>query len=179
MAIRGISNQHSDRFVLDLLNIVLGEGMSSRLFLEIREQRGLAYDVNSHVNYLHDSGSINIYAGADPKKVKDVIQAALMQLGRLRDETVSEAEITKAKELGKGRLMLRMEDTRSVAGWMTGQELLTGKILTVDEVVAIIDAITAKDIQRMAQELFHTNKISLALVGPYCDEENLHESLKI
>ena len=179
LAVRGIWHMHPDRFILDLLNLILGEGMSSRLFLEIREQRGLAYEVHSHVSHFHDSGSVNIYAGVDPKRVEDAIDAILMELVKLREEQVSEAEITKAKELGKGRLMLRMEDTRSVAGWMGGQELLMGHILTVDEVISILDAVTASDLQRVARELFLSNKLCLALVGPSRKERRLERLLKL
>jgi len=179
LAVRGIWHMHPDRFILDLLNLILGEGMSSRLFLEIRERRGLAYEVHSHVSHFHDSGSVNIYAGVDPKRVEDAIEAILMELVKLREDQVSEAEITKAKELGKGRLMLRMEDTRSVAGWMGGQELLMGHILTVDEVISILDAVTASDLQRVARELFLSNKLCLALVGPSRKERRLERLLKL
>ena len=179
LAIRGLSNIHPDRFIFDLLNVVLGEGMSSRLFLEIRERKGLAYDIHSHVSYFRDSGSLAVYAGVDPKKTELTIEAILRELMRLRDEQIPGAEVTKAKEMGKGRLMLRMEDTRSVSGWMGGQELLTGRILTVDEVVSIVDAITASDMQRVAQELLLTSKTNLALVGPVRNKNRLEKLLKL
>ncbi len=179
MAVRGLSNLHPDRFILDLLNVVLGEGMSSRLFLEIRERKGLAYDIHSHVSYFRDSGSLAIYAGVDPKKIELTLEAILGELVRLRDERIPEAEVIKAKEMGKGRLMLRMEDTRSVSGWMGGQELLTGRILSVDEVVSIVDAITASDMQRVAKELFLTSKVNLALVGPVRNKGRLEKLLRL
>jgi len=179
LAVRGLSNMHPDRFILDLLNVVLGEGMSSRLFLEIRERKGLAYDIHSHVSYFRDSGSLAVYAGVDPKKIELTIEAILRELIRIRDEQIPEAEVIKAKEMGKGRLMLRMEDTRSVSGWMGGQELLTGRILTVDEVVSIVDAITASDMQRVARELFLTGKTNLALVGPARNKARLEKLLKL
>ena len=179
LAVRGLSNMHPDRFILDLLNVVLGEGMSSRLFLEIRERKGLAYDIHSHVSYFRDSGSLAIYAGVDPKKLELTIEAVLRELMRLRDEQIPESEVVKAKEMGKGRLMLRMEDTRSVSGWMGGQELLTGRILSVDEVVSIVDAITASDMQRVARELFLSGKTNLALVGPARNKGRLEKLLKL
>jgi len=179
LAVRGISHMHPDRFILDLLNLILGEGMSSRLFLEIRERRGLAYEIHSHASHFHDSGSVNICAGVDPKRVEDTIEAILMELVKLREDQVSEAEVIKAKELGKGRLMLRMEDTRNVAGWIGGQELLMGHIRTVDEVISILDAITASDLQRVARELFLPNKLCLALVGPSLKERRLERLLKL
>jgi predicted Zn-dependent peptidase len=179
LAVRGLSSQHPDRFILDLLNVVLGEGMSSRLFLELRERKGFAYDIHSHVSYFRDSGSLAVYAGIDPKKIELTVEAILQELIRLRDDRIPEVEIIKAKEMGKGRLMLRMEDTRSVSGWMGGQELLTGRILTVDEVVSIVDAITSSDIQRVARELFLSSKLNLALVGPVRSKGRLSRLLKL
>jgi len=167
-----------DRFNLDLLNVILGEGMSSRLFLEIRERQGLAYDIHSYVDHFLDSGAVTIYAGVDIKRIDSAIDAILAELSRLKDE-VPEAELTKAKELAKGRLMLRMEDTRSVSGWMGGQEVLTGRILTVDEVVSIIDAITIPDLGRVARELFTTDKLNLAIVGPFHDGERFQCLLQL
>lgn len=179
LAVRGLSSQHPDRFILDLLNVVLGEGMSSRLFLELRERKGLAYDIHSHVSYFRDSGSLGIYAGVDPRKSESAVEGILQELIRLREEPIPEVEVIKAKEMGKGRLLLRMEDTRSVSGWIGGQELLTDRILTVDEVVSIVDAITASDIQRVARELFLTSKLNLALVGPVRNKGHLERLLKL
>ena len=178
LALRGLSYLHPDRFNLDLLNVILGEGMSSRLFLEIRERQGLAYDIHSYVDHFLDSGAVTIYAGVDIKRIDSAIDAILAELSRLKDE-VPEAELTKVKELAKGRLMLRMEDTRSVSGWMGGQEVLTGRILTVDEVVSIIDAITIPDLGRVARELFTTDKLNLAIVGPFHDGERFQCLLQL
>ena len=179
LGMRGMAHLHPDRFILDLLNLVLGEGMSSRLFLEVRERRGLAYDVQSQVSHFHDTGSINISAGVDPGRVEDTVKAILEELGKLRDTQVSEEEMAKAKEMGKGRLMLRMEDSRSVAGWVGAQELLTGDILTIDAVNSILEGITAADLQRVARELFVADRLCLALVGPHCSEENVQKLLKL
>ena len=117
LAVRGLPINHPDRFNLDLLNVVLGEGMSSRLYLEIRERRGLAYDIHSYVDHFLDSGAVTIYAGVDLKNVADTIAVILETLACLKDE-VPALELAKAKELAKGRLLLRMEDSRSVAGWL-------------------------------------------------------------
>lgn len=178
LAIRGLSILHPDRFNLDLLNVVLGEGMSSRLFLEIREKRGLAYDIHSYVDHFLDSGAVTIYAGVDPKHIDTATEYILNELCLLK-ENISEAELSKAKEMAKGRLLLRMEDTRSVAGWMGGQELLTGGIRTVDEVVSIIDAITLQDLKRVADQLFLTEKLNLAIVGPIAGDDRLFRSLRL
>jgi predicted Zn-dependent peptidase len=90
----------------------------------------------------------------------------LSELARLRDELVPDGELAKAKELGKGRLLLRMEDTRSVAGWIGGQELLTGDVKTVDQVVSLLDAVTPDDLRRVARDLCRSDRLSLAVVGP-------------
>lgn len=179
LAVRGLWHTHPDRFTLDVLNLILGEGMSSRLFQEIRERQGLAYDVHSQLSYLHDSGSLNVWAGVDPKRLDDTIRAIIGELVKLKDVQVSEAEVVKAKEMGKGRLALRMEDTRSVAGWMAGQELLTGRIRSVDEVVSMLEAVTRADVQRVAQDLFRTDKLCLAVVGPSSDESRLEKLLRL
>ena len=178
LAVRGLSIAHPDRFNLDILNVILGEGMSSRLYLEIRERRGLAYDIHSYVDHFLDSGAITIYAGVNPKRVADTVAVILEELARLKDE-VPALELTKAKELTKGRLLLRMEDTRSVAGWMGGQELLTGQIRTVDEIASIIDAITPQDLKRVAAQLLLAEKLNLAIVGPVNGEDRLFRSLRL
>jgi predicted Zn-dependent peptidase len=176
LGLPGLSLSHPDRFILDLLSIILGEGMSSRLFLEIREKRGLAYAIQSYADHFLDTGSLSVYAGVDPKHLPTAIEAILGELNRLKEKT-PEVELTKAKELGKGRLLLRMEDTRSVAGWLGGQELLLGDILTVDQVVAIIDSIQADDLVRVAQELLIGERLNLAVVGPV-EDKNLEGLLQ-
>jgi predicted Zn-dependent peptidase len=166
LAVRGLSMQHPDRHALALLSVILGEGMSSRLFLELRERRGLAYDVNSYVSNFLDTGAFSVYAGVDPTKAAEAVQAVLEELARLRDD-VSEEELLKAKELSKGRLLLRLEDTRAVAGWLGGQELLLGRVYSVDEALAFLEAVTVDDLRRVAGDLLVTDQLYLALVGPF------------
>ena len=178
LALPGLSLLHPKRFTLDLLNIILGEGMSSRLFTEIRDRLGLAYSIHSYVDHLFDSGSVIIYAGVEPKNLKAVIDAILEQLHRLTD-MVPESELSKAKELSKGRLLLRMEDSRNVAGWMGGQEILTGRILSVGQIESIIDAITAEELRQLAQELIVASQLRLAVVGPITSDEPLEGLLKL
>ena len=165
LALPGLSLTHPDRFSLDLLNVILGEGMSSRLFVEIREKRGLAYAIQSYINHHLDTGSLTVYAGVDPTSLPTTVSAILKELRQLKEE-IPEIDLTKAKELSKGRLLLRMEDTRSVAGWLGAQELLLGKILTVDQLISIIDSTRADDLLRIAHELFTADKLNLAVVGP-------------
>jgi predicted Zn-dependent peptidase len=178
LALSGLSLFHPQRFTLDLLNVILGEGMSSRLFAEIRDRLGLAYSIHSYVEHFLDTGSVTIHAGVEPKNLKVAITAILEQLSQLK-ELVPEAELSKAKELSKGRLLLRMEDSRSVAGWMGGQEILTGEILSVDQVMSIIDAITAEELQKLAREVVVASQLRLAVVGPVAEDKPLTELLKL
>ena len=178
LALPALSLFHPKRFALNLLNVILGEGMSSRLFTEIRDKLGLAYSIHSHAEQLLDSGSFTIYAGVDPQNLQAAIKAILEQLSQLK-ETIPEAEISKAKELAKGRLMLNIEDSRNVAGWLGGQEILIERIFDVDEITSIIDAITARELKQLAHELLVSNQLRLAVVGPVSGNEPLEELLVI
>ena len=140
--------------------------MSSRLFVELREQRALCYDVHSYASHYLDTGSFAVYAGVDPKKTVEATQALVEELAKLRADGVTDEELHKAKELSKGRLLLRMEDTRSVSGWLGGQEMLSGEVKTPDEIVALIEAVTADDIRRVAREVIDESQLNLAIVGP-------------
>jgi len=178
LAVHGLSTQHPDRYALDLLSVVLGEGMSSRLFLELREHLGLCYDVHSYVSHFLDAGSFSVYAGVDPANAVETVRALLGELERLR-EGIPEDELAKAKELSKGRLLLRMEDTRNVSGWLGGQEILTGRIRTADDVVDILDALTADHLARVAGELLVTDQLNLAVVGPFRSGRRFASLLKL
>ena len=178
LALPGLSLFHPQRFTLDLLNVILGEGMSSRLFTEIRDKLGLAYSIHSYVEHFLDSGSVIVYAGVEPKNLGTAIKAILGQLSQLK-ERIPETELTKVKELSKGRLLLRMEDSRSVAGWVGGQEVLLERILSLDQIISIIDAITAEELEQLAQELMVGSQLRLAVVGPIASDEPLEELLKL
>jgi predicted Zn-dependent peptidase len=169
---------HPERFKLDLLNIILGEGMSSRLFTEIRDKLGLAYSIQSYAEHFLDTGAIAIAAGVDNKNLAVAVKAILAELARLK-ERIPEAEINKAKELFKGRIFLRMEDSRSVASWTGSQEILTQEILTIDEVIAIIDAINADELQKLAEELLVGEKLHMAAVGPIDPDGHWEDLLKL
>jgi len=171
----GLPREHPDRFILLLMNAILGEGMSSRLFQEIRERLGLAYDVSSFVTMLQDTGAIVAYAGVDPERAPLTLQAILAEWDKLRQTRVPPEELRKAKEFVKGRLALQMEDTFNVAAWAGRQELLRRRILSVDEVLEAIEAVESDDIQHLAQRLFRTEKLNCALVGPFADDQVFRE----
>jgi predicted Zn-dependent peptidase len=178
LALPGISLSHPERFSLDLLNVVLGEGMSSRLFSEIRDKLGLAYSINSFVEHYLDTGSLTITASVDPQNLQKTVRAVLEQL-ELITEKIPEAEMRKAREISKGRLLLRMEDSRNVAGWLGGQEMLTNHIITLDEIIKIIDSVTPERIRKIARELIITEKLRLSVVGPISDAKPLQKLLQI
>lgn len=163
---RGVPQMHPDKFALDMLNAVLGEGMSSRLFLELREKRALAYDVHSYVSNYQDAGHIVIYAGVAPTRAREAVAAALAEVARLRTETVGDAELLRVRDFVKGRIELRLEHSRGVSSWLAGQELFLDRIRSVEELIAIIDGISAADIQRVAQLYLRPELAYLAAVGP-------------
>ena len=178
LSLPGISLVHPRRFQLDILNVLLGEGMSSRLFSEIRDKMGLAYSISSYVEHFLDTGSLTVAASVEPKNLNKTVTAVLEQMEQLK-ANIPETEMRKAREISKGRLLLRMEDSRNVAGWLGGQEMLIGRVLTLDEVIAIIDSITAEQVQDIARELISTSKSRLAVVGPIKDLQPLKQLLQI
>ena len=177
VALPGVSLMHPQRYTLDLLSVALGEGMSSRLFVEVREKRGLAYDVHSEVSHFSDTGAIVVSAGVDPKRVYDAVQTILVQVGALRDG-LPEEELEKAKRLSAGRLMLRMEDTRAVASWMGQSEMLLGNIAHVDDVIEQVNAVTTDDVHCLANDLLVSERLNIAVVGPCRGHKRIERMLK-
>ncbi len=167
LALPALHRTHPDRYALSVLNAVLGEGMSSRLFLRVREEEGLAYAVDSGLNLLADTGSLVVYAGVDADRATEALQAILEELSRLRDEPVPEVELNKAKEYLKGRLVLGLEDSFSQTAWVASQSLLMGRVKTPAEVLEAYDAITVADVQAIAQKIINPARYSLAAVGPF------------
>ena len=178
LAVHGFPHSHPQRFTLDLLNTVLGGGMSSRLFTEIREHKGLAYDIHSYTEHFLSSGSFTVYAGVDPKKLEIAVAAVLDEVSKLK-QGITPNELSRAKELLKGRLQLQLEDSQNMALWLGSQEILRRHILSVDEVISTIDAISTDELTTVAEELLKTAHLNLAIVGPVKEEEALLESLRI
>ena len=166
LGLQGLSIDDPNRYASDMLSTILGEGMSSRLFLELREERGLVYEANSGNSHYRDTGSFEIYAAVDPKNATIAIETIMVELEKLKSG-IPESELTKSKEFAKGRLLLRMEDTRSVALWLGSQALMRKEMLTVDEVVERIDSITTDDLHQMAKELIVPEHMNMAVVGPF------------
>jgi predicted Zn-dependent peptidase len=173
LGLRSIGRTDPDRFALTILNNILGRGMSSRLFREVRERRGLAYSVGSSVSRHADTGTMSISAGISPEKLHEAITVILGELRRLVDEPVGEEELTKARDYAAGSFRLGLESTMSLAQ-RAGEALLTmGEIEPVDEVVARLKGVSAEDVQRVARRLFHRDNLALAVVGPAGDPDDL------
>jgi predicted Zn-dependent peptidase len=167
----GLSRKSPERFALRVLNVILGEGMRSRLFQEVRERLGLAYSVESYVSTLEDAGSVGIYAGVGANRTEEAIRAILGELDRLRQEPIPDDELQKAVEFVRGRLALLMEDSFSLAAWYSRQQLLGPEVLGPEESVARLEAVKATDVQRLAQALFQEERLHLAIVGPLAQED--------
>jgi predicted Zn-dependent peptidase len=163
---RAFSYLDPDRYGLDLLNTVLGEGMSSRLFLNIRERLGIAYDVHSFTQKHRDTGYLGVYIGVEPRKAVDAVNAVMEELRRLGDTEVGEDDLARAKEFTKGRLRLELETTNGVAFWLTYQELLLGGIKSLEEEIALVDAVTAQDVKRAADRVLD-GPLQMAVIGPF------------
>jgi predicted Zn-dependent peptidase len=177
LGVRAYSYLHPDRYAIDLLNTLLGEGMSSRLFLNIRERLGIAYDVHSFMQKHRDTGYIAVYLGVDPKKAVEAVKAVMGELGRLCDEEVAPDELERAKEFTKGRLRLDLETTNGVAFWVTYQELLLGEIKTIDEELTLVDAVSVADIRRVACEILR-GPIQMAVIGPFASEARFRSAIE-
>ncbi|CAN5614508.1 pitrilysin family protein [soil metagenome] len=166
LGLPALRRDHPDSWTLAVLNGVLGDGMSSRLFLSVREERGLAYDIGSGLVDYSDAGALEVSAGVDPASLPQAMDAILTELARLRDDLVPDDELGKAKRYLAGGLELRMDETRHVASWIGGQEALHDRVLTLDEALAAVDAVSAEDVQRVAGDLFRDDGLRLAAVAP-------------
>jgi predicted Zn-dependent peptidase len=167
------------RYVQGTIEAVLSSGMSSRLFQEIREKRGLVYSVYGYFRPYEDVGQAVIYAGTDLTRVEETITAIVDELRKLRDERVPEEEFRRTKDLRKGRLLMGLEDSRSVASWVGSQELTYGEIKTPEEVMEEIEAVTIDQVHGLSGELFHSELLSLALIGPFDEDTRFAELLAL
>jgi predicted Zn-dependent peptidase len=179
IGVPALRRDHPDAWTLAVLNAVLGDGMSSRLFLSVREARGLAYDVSSGLVDYADAGALEVSAGVDPTELGPALEAILVELARLRDELVPDAELEKAKRYLSGGMELRMDDTRHVASWIGGQEALHDRVLDLDDALTAVAAVDAASIQALAGTLFHDDALRLAAVAPARHLRGLEARLRL
>jgi len=178
IGVRGYHLTHPDRFKLAVLTNVLGGGMSSRLFIEVRERRGLAYYVRSSNEQYKEVGNFVTQAGVDVDRIDDAIKVILEEFIKIVAGNIQYEELTKAKENLKGKLTLELEDSRSVASLFATTELLEGKIKTPEEIFAQVDAVTIDDVAAVAKDIFRQNTLNLAVIGPFKEESRFIRLLK-
>ena len=164
--------EHPDRYALQMLSAVLGSGMSSRLFLEVRERRGLAYYVQGMNHSYTDAGSLLAQAGVDIKRIDEAIKVIVEQFARMVDEQVGSEELEKSRAMIKGRFVLRTEGPQGLLMYGLNREVLEGQTLEPEELLKKIDAVTAEEVQRVAKDLIAQDKLHLAVIGPFEDEEH-------
>lgn len=162
---------HPDRYALSLLGTILGGGMSSRLFTEVRERRGLAYYIFAFNQGYTDAGTLFAQGGVDITRIDEAIRTVVDEFRRIADEPVDADELTKARNFAKGRLVLSLEDPKGTIMFGLRGEVLENRLREPDEVLAGLDAVTAADVQRVAQDLIRDDRLNLALIGPFEDEE--------
>jgi predicted Zn-dependent peptidase len=154
-----------NRYITLILNTVLGGGMSSRLFQTIREERGMVYSIYSDLNPYRDTGTLCIYAGTSVGKALEVVDLILIELRKLKEATLSEEELTRAKDQVKGNILMGLESSNSRMANLARQEMYFQQFFTVEEITARIDAVQADQVQTMAQRLFDPNRIAVTLLG--------------
>ncbi len=178
LGVRAFALGNPDRYKSAVLNAIIGSSMSSRLFIQLRERRGLAYYVRSGNEEYHDAGSFAAQAGVDPKNINEAIKVVLAEFAKIATEQPGIEELNKAKESIKGRLILELEDSREISTMIGLQELLEGRIRTPEEIISEIDKVTAADVTEVAKKIFVNKGLNLAIIGPFKDEGKFISDLK-
>jgi len=173
IGVRALERDHPDRFALRVLNAILGENMSSRLFQEIREKLGLSYDINSSVERFSDTGVLIVSGGVDIRHLPQAIEKTLKELEKIKKKMVPKRELEMAKEYCVGQMSLAVEKTSSQMVYIGESELSSGEILSIDEMIRRVRKVTAEDIQRVSKELFVNHRLNLAVIGPVDRKERI------
>ncbi len=175
MAFKGVDMNDPRRAALRILTVVLGGSMSSRLFEEVREKRGLAYGIGSSMHTLSDCGVVDIHTGVEPPRAAETLQVIVDELVKIR-KGITQEELHDARELAKGRLILSVEESRAVANDLASQELLRGKIESLDDRIESLDKVTLEDVQSVAEYVVNSDKLAMSVVGP-TNTENQYEQI--
>ena len=178
LGLRGLDSRDEDRHALALLSIVLGEGMSSRLFLRLREELGLCYDVHSAASYLRDTGAFSVHAGVDPANAVETVREIVGALACLHSP-IEAGELARAKQVVRSRIQLQLEDTRSVSAWHGSRLALGLPLRQPEEAIAGFERVTLEDVERVARRLVRGDRLQLAAIGPIADATALEEALRI
>ncbi|HZZ98733.1 MAG TPA: pitrilysin family protein [Candidatus Saccharimonadia bacterium] len=182
MAMPGLKRGHKDRFAANVLSALFGGYMSSRLFTEVREKRGLCYYVRSDLDSYHETGLFGASAGVDPARVEEAIKVVRQELEHLIDTTgprkITQAEITRAKDHIIGKIMLSLEDTENIANMYGSHQVLLGEIESVKDMLEGINAVTLADVRRVAKDLVKIKELRFAMIGPFKDKKVFEKLLK-
>ena len=178
LGVRGYNTDHKDKYILNILSVILGGNMSSRLFISVREKRGLAYYIYTSSEAYKDVGYLVAQSGVNNEKCLEAIKIILNEFKKVKEEEINEEEIKRAKDYLKGQAVISLESSNSVASFVANQELSVGKILTPEEKFAKIDTVTADDLQRVANDIFVNEKLNLALIGPFKNKKAFEKILK-
>jgi predicted Zn-dependent peptidase len=178
LGVRSYPLVHPDRWALQLLSTVLGTGMSSRLFTEVREKRGLAYYVYAHNQSYTDAGSLFSQAGVDIARSEQAVETIVREFRRIAEEPVPSEELEKARALAKGRFVLRLENPQGMTMFGLSREVLEGRAVEPEEITVGLDAVSADDVQRVAQDVIASGGMHLALIGPFDDAAPFEELLQ-
>jgi predicted Zn-dependent peptidase len=171
--------EHPDRYTLALLATVLGGGMSSRLFTEVRERRGLAYYIYGYNQGYTDTGTLFAQGGVDIGRIDEAVSTIVAEFGRIAAQPVEPEELEKARNFAKGRLVLSLEDPKGTIMFGLRSEVLEGRVREPDEVLAGFDAVTIEDVQRVAHDIIRENRLNLALIGPFDDPDRFEKLLTL
>jgi predicted Zn-dependent peptidase len=171
LGVRAYAAGHKDEIILKILGLILGGGMSSRLFTTLREREGLTYYVRTQIENYTDCGYLSTQAGLRLEEIEKAIKIILHEYARLRNELVQENELRKAKDMIAGRLAISLESSDNMANWYAKQFLTRAEALDSEEFLAQVNQVTALDIQRVAQDIFINEKLNLAIIGPSQDTE--------
>lgn len=171
LGVHGLPRNHPDRFVLSLLHIILGANMSSRLFREVREERGLAYEIGTSLKFFQDTGAFIVHAGIDNRRVREALEVILRQLKEIRDQRVNAQELNRAKEYYIGQLTLALEDTADYMLWLGENFISLNRLLYAAEVIRRVKKVKPDDLKRLANKILQNRNLNLALIGPLKDKD--------
>ena len=178
LGVRGYNIFHPQKYTFELLGIILGGMMSSRLFIEVREKLGIAYYIKTDVSSDTDTGFLVTQAGVDNKKAEQAITTILKGYRKISQKKVPKSELKKAKDCLRGRMALILEPSDALSSFYGLQELLKKEILTPEEIYTKIDKVSANDILKVSQDIFQPNKLNLAIIGPFKDKAKFQQLLK-
>ena len=170
---------HKDEYALAVLSTILGGGMSSRLFIEVREKRGLAYSVHAWAEKYPDTGYFVVQAGVEHAKLEKTVETILAEFRKIKRTKVSPAELNKAKSYIKGTMTLALETSDEIASNAVTSLINIGRIRELEEILKGVDKVTAEDIERVAKDILQSNKLNLAIIGPHFKKDGIRGSLHL